>query len=83
MHCNHLTSRINGEMTINSVLLAYIIVSKLYSKVLMRQVSRKSDHDPPNVRSKCIFAKLYKAKKHLDQGEDLIRTEEEGERKII
>jgi len=35
----------------------------------MGQVSRKSDHNPPNVRSRCIFAKLYKAKKHLDQGE--------------
>ena len=34
----------------------------------MRQVSRKSDHDPPNVRFKCIFAKLYKAKKFLNQG---------------
>ena len=34
----------------------------------MGQVSRKSDHDPPNVRSRCILTKLYKAKKHLDQG---------------
>ena len=33
----------------------------------MGQVSRESDHDPPNVRSRCIFAKLYKVKNHLDQ----------------
>ena len=33
----------------------------------MGQVSGKFDHNPSNVRSKCILAKLYKAKKHLDQ----------------
>ena len=32
----------------------------------MEQVSRKSDHNSPNVRSRCILANLYKAKKHLD-----------------
>ena len=33
----------------------------------MGQVSGKFDHNPSNVRSRCILAKLYKAKKHLDQ----------------
>ena len=32
----------------------------------MEQVSRKSDHNSPHVRSRCILANLYKAKKHLD-----------------
>ena len=36
----------------------------------MGQVSRKYDHDTPNVRSRCIFAKLYKANKRLDQRGD-------------
>ena len=49
----------------------------------MGQVSRKSDHDPSNVRSRCIFAKLYKAKKHLDQGENGIRGKEEGKIKQL
>ena len=34
----------------------------------MGQVSRKSDLNPPSVRSRCILSNLYKAKKHLDQG---------------
>jgi len=42
----------------------------------MGQVLRKSNHNPPNVRSICIFAKLYKAKKHLDQMRGLIWREE-------
>ena len=33
----------------------------------MGQVSRKSDLNPQNVRSKCILSNLYKAKEHLDQ----------------
>ena len=41
----------------------------------MGQVSRKSYHNPPNVRSRCILVKLYKAKKHLDQGDVKIRRE--------
>ena len=39
------------------------------------------DHDLPNVRSKCIFAMIYKAKKHLDQGKaDKRERERERER---
>ena len=34
----------------------------------MGQVSKKLDLNPPNVRSRCILANIYKAKKHLDQG---------------
>jgi len=34
----------------------------------MEQVLRNSNHNPPNVRSRCILANLYKAKKHLDRG---------------
>ena len=41
----------------------------------MGQVSRKFDLNPPNVRSRCILANLYKAKKHLDQGGPEIRGE--------
>ena len=35
----------------------------------MGQVSRKFDLNPPNVRSKCILANIYKARKLLDQGD--------------
>ena len=35
----------------------------------MGQVSGEFDHNPPNVRSRCILTKLYKAKKYLDQRE--------------
>ena len=35
----------------------------------MGQVSRKFDLNPPNVRSKCILANIYKARKRLDQGD--------------
>ena len=34
----------------------------------MGHVSRQFDHSLPNVRSGCILAKIYKAKKHHDQG---------------
>lgn len=34
----------------------------------MGQVLGKYDHGPPSVRSRCIFAEIYKAKKHLDNG---------------
>ena len=34
----------------------------------MGQVSKKLDLNPPNVRSRCILANIYKAKKQLDQG---------------
>ena len=33
----------------------------------MGQVLGKLDLNPPNVKSRCIFAKLYKVKKHLEQ----------------
>ena len=56
-------------MTMNSVPTANILVYKPSSKILMGQVLRKYDYDPPNVRSRYIFAKLYKAKKHMNQGE--------------
>jgi len=48
----------------------------------MGQVSRKFDHNPPNVRSRCILAKLYKAKKHLDQGTER-GEEKQKERKTM
>ena len=42
------------------------------------------DHDLPNVRSKCIFAMIYKAKKHLDQGKaDKREREREREKSTI
>jgi len=34
----------------------------------MGQVSEEFDHNPSNVRSRCILIELYKAKKHVDQG---------------
>ena len=49
----------------------------------MGQVSRKYDHNPPNVRSRCILAKLYKAKKHLDQGGREKEERKQKERKTI
>ena len=36
----------------------------------MRQLSREFNHSPPDVRSKCVLAKLYKANKRLDQRGD-------------
>ena len=45
------TLRINGEMTINSVLHNSYFVVETFSKVLMGQVSRKSYLNPPSVRS--------------------------------
>ena len=51
------------------------------SKVLMGQVSGEFDHNPPNVRSWCILAKLYKVKKHLDQREEKIVKEKQKREK--
>ena len=41
----------------------------------MGQVLEEFDHNPPNVRSRCVLAKLYKAKKHLGQREEKIVKE--------
>ena len=41
----------------------------------MGQVSRKSDHNPPSVRFKCILVNFYKPKKHLDHGHKKIRRD--------
>ena len=41
----------------------------------MGQVLGKYDHDPPSVRSRCIFAKIYKAKKHPDKRRGLRERE--------
>ena len=46
---------------------AHILVSKPSSKILMWQLSGEFNRSPPNVWSRCILAKLYKAKKCLDQ----------------
>ena len=46
----------------------------------MGQILGKYDHDPPSVRSRCIFAKIYKAKKHPDKRRGLRERERERER---
>ena len=46
---------------------AHILVSKHSSKILTRQLSGEFNRSPPNVWSRCVLAKLYKAKKCLDQ----------------
>ena len=46
----------------------------------MGQILGKYDHDPPGVRSRCIFAKIYKAKKHPDKRRGLRERERERER---
>ena len=82
MHCNHLAGRINEEMTLNSVPTTKTLMQKPSSKILIRQVSGLFDHDLPNGRSKCIFAMIYKAKKHLDQGK-ADKREREREKSTI
>ena len=80
MHCNHLAGHINEEMIMNSAPTAHTLALKPSSKVLMVQVLGKSDPNPPNVKFRCILAKLYKAKKHLDQGEFFWEREIEKKR---
>ena len=46
----------------------------------MGQVSGKPNPNPPNVKSICTLAKLYKAKKHLDWGELFWEEKEKRER---
>ena len=49
----------------------------------MGQVSGKYDHDLPSVRSRCIFAKIYKAKKPPDKRRGLRKKKREREREDI
>ena len=48
----------------------------------MGQVSREFDLNPPNVRFRYIFASIYKAREHLDQGKKK-KQERERERETI
>ena len=43
---------------------------------------RESDLNPPNVRSKCILAIVYKANEHLDQNGEKMK-DKQRERKTI
>ena len=50
----------------------------------MRQLSGKFNRSPPNVRFRCVLAKLYKVKKRLDQkeggGGEIFGIRKRGER---
>ena len=48
----------------------------------MRQLSEAFNHNPPNVRSRCVLVELYKVKKRLDQNGNEILVEEKKREKI-